>query len=260
LQASVSGVKAAKDCANGVFLDPAYDPVLRQIVYRQDSLSEGLVPGKHYTISVFPPPGDGTTNGIQAFDGAPLEHAVSRTFTTRGVEPPDSLPDTPPAVDFCGDLFPHVLRDTCAANGCHTSTGADDHGVHLGAAEGLDFSSRARLAATSPHVAHETQIGEHAAQPEVSPSSFGRAMPIIDPTRPGNSYLLYKLLANARNGAKASTPALEQTRLDEIARLRATVVVGLPMPPEDGRGKELTQNELSGLSAWIAAGAPTACP
>jgi hypothetical protein len=256
----VSAVKAAKDCANGVFLDPAYDPVLRQIVYRQEATSAGLVPGTHYTFSVFPPPGDGTTNGIQAFDGAPLEVAASRTFTTRGVEPMGSLPDTPPPVDFCGDLHPHVLRDTCAANGCHTNTGPDDHGVHLGAAEGLDFSTPAKIAATSLHVAEGTQTGEHAADPEVSPSSFGRAMPIVDPTHPGNSYLLYKLLANADNGAKGSTPALEQRRLDDLARLRATVVVGLPMPPSDGRGKELDQAQLSQISAWIAAGATTACP
>lgn len=256
----MSGVKAAKDCANGVFLDPAYDPVLRQIVYRQEAKSAGLAPGQHYTISVFPPPGDGTTNGIQAFDGAPLDVAKSRTFTTRAVEPMGSLPDTPPPVDFCGDLYIHVLRDTCAANGCHTSAGADDHGIHLGAAEGLDLSTPAKIAATAFHVAHGTQTGEHADDPEISPSSFGRAMPVLDPTHPGNSYLLYKLLASADNGAKGATAELEQARLDELARLRATVVVGLPMPPSDGRGKELDQAQMQQISAWIAAGATTACP
>ena len=261
LHPGVDSIKATKDCANGVFLEPAYDPVRRQITYRQPAVSPGLAPGSHYTVSVFPPPADGSTNGIAAFDGAPLEHAMSRTFTTRDVEPAGTIVDTPPKIDFCGDLFPHLLRDTCAANGCHTATGKEDHGLVLGAAEGLDFSTPAQILATAvSHAAHETATGEHASMVETSPSLLGRAMPILDPTRPGNSYALYKLLANVKNGAKGGTPALEQKRLVDLDRLRSVVVVGIPMPPEDGRDKELDQAELEQISDWIAQGAPSTCP
>jgi hypothetical protein len=261
LSPGVDPVVAVKNCANGVYLEPAYDPVRRQITYRQAAVSAGLAPGTQYTVSVFPPPSDGSTNGIAAFDGAPLEHARSRTFTTRDVEPMETIIDKPTPVDFCGDLLPHVLKDTCASNGCHTSVGKEDHGLVLGAAEGLDFSSPAQILTTAvSHVAHETQTGERGAQAEKTPSLFGRAMPILDPTRPGNSYLLYKLLANAKNGAKASTAALEQNRLADVQRLRDVVVVGMPMPPEDGRGKKLEQGQLEQLSDWIAQGAPTGCP
>ena len=261
LRPGVDPITANKDCANGVFLEPSYDPVRRQITYRQPAVSAGLAPGSHYTVSVFPPPPDGSTNGIAAFDGAPLEHAMSRTFTTRAVEPAGTVVDTPPKIDFCGDLFPSLLRDTCSANGCHTTTGKEDHGLVLGAAEGLNFSSPARILATAVnHAAHETETGEHAAMVETSPSLFGRAMPILDPTRPGNSYALYKLLANVKNGAKGSTPDLEQKRLVDLDRLRSVVVVGMPMPPEDGRGKKLEQKDLEQLSDWIAQGAPTSCP
>jgi hypothetical protein len=258
-------IHAAKDCTNGVFLEPSYDPVRRQITYRQPAVSAGLDSDVDYTISVFPPPADGSMSGIAAFDGAPLELAASRTFHTRKADaepqPPEMVIDTPPKIDFCGDLFPHLLRDTCSTNGCHTATGKEDHGLVLGAAEGLDFSTPARILATAvSHAAHETATGEHGSTVETSPSLFGRAMPILDPTRPGNSYALYKLLANVKNGAKGSTPALEQKRLVDLDRLRSVVVVGIPMPPSDGRAKELSQKDLEQLSDWIAQGAPTSCP
>jgi hypothetical protein len=261
LQPVVGQVTAAKDCAKGVTLEPAYDPVLRRITYRQPATSAGLAPGARYTFSVFPPPGDGTINGIEAFDGAPLAVAVSRDFTTRDVETPGTTVEPPPSADFCNVLSSEVFHKTCATGGCHTAAGEEDHGLVLGAAEGLDLSSPARIHATAvSHAAHETQTGEHADEIEVSPSRFGRAMPIVDPTRPGNSYLLYKLLASAGNGAKGSDDATEQKRIAEIDRLRATIVVGMPMPPSNGTGKQIDEANLEQLSQWIAQGAPTTCP
>lgn len=260
LQPVLGAVTAAGDCARGVTLEPAYDPVLRRITYRQPATSAGLAPGTRYTISVFPPPNDGTTNGILAFDGAPLDRAVSFELTTRDSEPAGTVVEPPPSVDFCA-LAHDVFKASCAAGGCHTGSGPADHGVVLGPAEGLDFSSNAALRATAvSRVAHETQTGEHADQGEVSPSRFGRAMPIIDPTRPGNSYLLYKLLASEANGAPGSDAAAEKARVEEIARLRASVVVGMPMPPADGASKPLDQQQLEQISDWILRGAPTDCP
>lgn len=259
LQPVLGLVRAAKDCAHGVALEPAYDPVERQIVYRQPATSAGLVPGTRYTFSVFPPDA-GTTNGITAFDGAPLDDAVSRDFTTRAVEPAGTVVEPPPSVDYCATLDHDVFQAACATSGCHVS-GAVDHGVTLGAAEGLDLAGAARLRATAlGHVAHETQTGEHASAAEASPSRFGRAMPLLDPSRPGNSYLLYKLLANPANGAPGSDAAAEQGRLDELERLRSSVVVGLPMPPPDGRSAPITPQQLQAISDWILAGAKADCP
>ena len=261
LQPVLGAVTAAKDCARGITLEPAYDPVLRRITYRQPATSAGLAPSTRYTISVFPPPSDGTTNGILAFDGAPLDHAASFDFTTRDSEPAGTTVEPAPSVDFCAALDHDVFKGSCAAGGCHTSSGPADHGVVLGAAEGLDFSSNAALHATAvSRVAHETQTGEHADQGESNPSRFGRAMPIIDPRRPGNSYLLYKLLASERNGAPGSDAAAEKARVDEIARLRAAVVVGMPMPPADGASEPVNQLQLEQISDWILSGAATDCP
>lgn len=261
LQPVLGSITAASDCVRGVTLEPAYDPVLRRITYRQPSTSAGLAPGTRYTISVFPPPDDGTTNGILAFDGAPLDRAVSFAFTTRDSEPAGTSVEPPPSVDFCATLDQNVFKASCAAGGCHTGSGAVDHGVVLGPAEGLDFSSSAALRATAvSRVAHQTQTGEHADQGESNPSRFGRAMPIIDPTRPGNSYLLYKLLASEANGAPGSDAAAERARVDEIARLRAAVVVGMPMPPANGASKPVDQQQLEQISDWILTGAATGCP
>ncbi len=258
LQPGLDLVKAIEDCAEGILLEPAYDPVLRQITFRQPATSPGLASGKRYTISVFPPPNSASNAGIRAFDGAPLSAAFSRDFTTRDTEPTGGSAEPPPA-DLCYDVTHGVLQSKCATSGCHTGNGAEDHGLVLGPAEGLDLSTNARLRATAlSHVAHETQTGEHADEGEDSPSRFGRAMPILDPGQPGNSYLLYKLLANADNGDPGSDAARERDRIEEIARLRAAVVVGMPMPPQDGAGVQIDQAHLEKLSDWILQGASTA--
>ena len=261
LQPVLGVITAAKDCGRGVLLEPAYDPVLRRITYRQSATSAGLAPSTRYTISVFPPPDDGTNYGILAFDGAPLAATVSLEFTTRSSEPAGTSVEPPPSVDFCAALDHQVFRASCASGGCHTSGGPADHGVAVGPAEGLDFSSNAALQGTAvARVAHETQTGEHAAQGEVASPRFGRAMPLIDPTRPGNSYLLYKLLAREDNGAPGSDAAAERARVEELARLRAAIVVGMPMPPPDGASAPLDQQQLEQISDWILGGAATACP
>jgi hypothetical protein len=255
-------VTATKDCAHGLLLEPAYDPVRRQLTYRQPETSAGLVSGIRYTLSVFPPPGDGTAFGIEAFDGAPLEAAVSREFKTRDAEPPGTHVLPPPSNPLCSSVTNGILGTSCATHGCHDSEYALDHGVAIGAPEGLDLSTPAKVYATAVgHAAHETQTGEHADEAEVTPSRFGRAMPLIDPTRPGNSYLLYKALVNEANTAPLPDAKRERQRLDEIARLRAAIIVGMPMPPTNGKGNQLDDAALDQLSAWIQQGAPTdPCP
>lgn len=258
LQPVIGLVKTLADCTAGILLEPAYDPVLRRITFRQPATSLGLLSGKRYTISVFPPPDKASASGIRAFDGAPLSATFSRDFTTRDTEPTGGNTEPPPT-DLCDDVTHGVLQNTCATSGCHTGNGAADHGLILGAAAGLDLSTNAQLRATAlSHVAHQTQTGEHADEGESSPSRFGRAMPILDPGRPGNSYLLYKLLANADNGDPGSDANEERQRIEEIARLRAAVVVGMPMPPQDGAGAQVDQKHLEKLSAWILQGASTA--
>jgi hypothetical protein len=73
-------------------------------------------------------------------------------------------------------------------------------------------------------------------------------MPLIDAGSPGNSYLLYKLLIAPAYAESDLGPAA-----DELERLRASFVVGLPMPPAGGQ--PVPPDALVALSEWIAAGA-----
>lgn len=136
-----------------------------------------------------------------------------------------------------------VALSTCAFGGCHLGSPA------LGAASGLDLSTSDGIAMTAIHqVAKQTQHGESADEPDRSPIHFGRAMPLIDPQNPGNSYLLYKLAVGlSATGEAAPTP-------EEIARLRDSVVVGLPMPPKPG--VPIRPIDMSAIADWISQGAP----
>jgi hypothetical protein len=131
----------------------------------------------------------------------------------------------------------------CVFGGCHQSN------AQLGAAMGLDLSTPDAIAMTAINqVANQTQQGENADEPDRSPIRFGRAMPIIDPLNPGNSYLLYKLAVGmSATGDAAPTP-------DEIARLRGSVVVGMPMPPKPG--VPIRPIDMSAIAEWISQGAP----
>lgn len=165
-------------------------------------------------------------------------------------------------VDYEGDLHSppsSPLSRSCALDGCHGSSLGDQQ--HLAA--GLDLSSPAAIALTVLNrTAHQTQQGEAAQVAELSPDRFGRAMPLIDPGNPGNSYLLYKLIANPLSYRRTAVPTAE------IQRLRESVVVGLPMPAEgtlpllsdepDPLG-DLAQASLELINAWIAHGAVTDC-
>ncbi|MFO0762448.1 MAG: Ig-like domain-containing protein [Byssovorax sp.] len=256
VQSDARDVKSLDDCVAGVFVEPSYDPIRRQITLRQspDATKTHLAPATTYWVTVYPPPDD-TSSGIQAFDGALLEAPQSFRFTTLDVDPAGSLVEPLPAENFCSPdkgktpgASDHLKN--CATAGCHIN-GAGDAANPNDAPEGLDLSDIGPLHDTAiGHVAHETQVGEHASKPENASLRFGRSMPIIAPGDPGNSYLLYKLAASPDN-----TTTVEES---EIARLRATVVVGMPMPPSNAsKAAFLDEKGLARLSDWIAAGAPT---
>jgi hypothetical protein len=264
LRPNLGDVETYTQCTGGVFLQPSYDPVRREIVLRQEPGSR-LALDTIYKLTLFVPdiegdctPEDPVSCGIRAFDRAPLEQAYTFTFQTAASDPGNVPDEAPPPADFCGPDGVVGSLVGCAYSPCHAP--AKDG---PGAAAGLDFSGLVTgdtypLDATAINrVAHQTQVGEHADDVEGTPARFGRAMSIIDAGdrgvsgSPGNSYLIYKLLTG---------PSVEAAPDDirpgdgEIARLRASVVVGLPMSPD---GSALTPAQLLALSNWIARGAPT---
>ena len=143
----------------------------------------------------------------------------------------------------CTRPVAQIFQGCNGGSGCH---------ITQPTAMGLDLSSPDRLQATAiGHVAHETMTGEQAAQADENPPRFGRAMPLLDPQAPGNSYLLYKLLASGND--HLDSPASDA----EIGRLRASVVVGMPMPPADQPGAFLRTGEVELISRWLELGAAT---
>ncbi|AUX41914.1 hypothetical protein SOCE26_033390 [Sorangium cellulosum] len=279
-------VKTYADCLNPIALTPSYNPVRREVTFRQVEGMPRLLPGTRYALTVLAPVDEAASAGIRAFDGAPLGANVRLEFTVAAMDPPETQPERPPSGDFfcqrdlecvSGMCQDDPVCTTCvrgaalylwACAGCH---GDADTAVGLNLDVGMTFNRLDPLHATAiGHAAHQTQMGERAHVGEHNPERFGTAMPLIDPGDPGNSYLLYKIIV----GQNAVDPLLspdqaEQVRA-EIERLRGAFVMGLPMPPpksnqsfrlfSEDPNDPLLVPHVDGtdiLTAWILDGAKT---
>lgn len=162
-----------------------------------------------------------------------------------------------------------IFAASCARASCH-SGGDPAAGIPWGlgnAAMGLDLSSPEAIEQTAiGRAAHQTQAGDQGAIAAINAEPFGRAMPIIAPANPGNSYLLYKLIAQTLNHPRPEG-TVDAELASAVDRLRSSVVVGQPMPPDDGLlgsagdvdGSRAFQRLLL-FERWVAHGAVTVCP
>lgn len=299
LQPLSKPVVNSADCADGVFLEPAYDPVRRELTYRQSPSKPPLMAGGHYRLTTYVPT-EASPAGFRSFEGTPLGASVTVLFTvSTDAGPPPTYdvvssadhfytspaptctktcnplctarfgandPREQPCEIACLAACPRSVSDIlgqngCALNYCHGPT--QDGGAFE--PEGLVMSSIAELHATAiGRVAHETQTGEEPRVVNDAPSRFGRAMPVLEAFSPGNSYLVYKLLANRQTRLANPFPGTPDPPPDggdwgeapEVRRLRTTLVVGLPMPPA-GNAAYLRDGEIEWLSEWLLQGAPT---
>lgn len=251
--------------SNAVFLEPEYDMVERVVRYRHFS---GLTfqPGVLYTVELYVPSAD-HPDGFRAFDGAPIaEGGAPLGFSFRTSEQSPASPPPPETVPSCGDMLDIFSRTTssgamCSGSGCHRPPAAP---------MGLDLSSGEGLAATViGHVAHETATGPRPDVPLEDPPRVGVQMPVVDPGRPGNSYLMYKLIRNTDNFSAPAGPCVSDYQValpkgrclppsgTENTRLREWFVTGQPMPlPRTANAHpHLEQADLRAIQTWIAAGA-----
>lgn len=165
-----------------------------------------------------------------------------------------------------GDLIGEkpLLFRACGFSPCHSERIDPSPEFAAKPPLGLDLSSPLAIEATARGVtAHLSQHGEAAAIPAPSGARFGRAMPLIDPSNPGNSFLLYKLIINGRNFEDVELATSLEGELD---RLRAGAIGGIPMPAANGPDTnrldvdgESSQRHLQLVSDWIAAGAVLSC-
>lgn len=282
LQPDTADVPNYTKCSKGVFLQPTYDPVRREVVLRQKP-GERLALGTVYKLTLYRAELEGdctgdlpTSCGIRAFDRAPLEAPFSLLLKTVDVDPGKAVDETTPEVVFCGDKgAAKALGATCAYGNCHGPSNSDTclptkSQPAPNCAEGLSFYNLqynvfADTEQTAINrVAHQTMMGESASTPEKTPARFGRAMPLIDAFSPGlegspgNSYVMYKILVGMSIDA---APADIKPSDAEVQRLLDSVVVGLPMPPPDPATGPLDAEQLLNLSNWIQHGAPlSTCP
>jgi hypothetical protein len=249
-------VVGLNDCRAGVFLSPTYDPVRREIVFRLRDDVAPLAAGTKYQLSAYVAIADDDP-GLRTIEGVGLEKPVQIELGVAddpgGVVPPR---DPGPTGDhFCAPPDPACTGDGCARGVASILGGCAFKGCHgaTDSAMGLDMSSAASLLATAiGRTAHETQTGEHARDLDQSPPRFGRAMPILDPKVAGNSYLVYKLLANP------ATPLERPLDPADITRLQSEVVVGAPMPPDNAPLAGLRAGEAEWIAEWLMQGAPVA--
>ena len=157
----------------------------------------------------------------------------------------------------------------CGSPGCHSALDPEGLADPSALAMGLDLYTITAIGETAVGVtAHQTQKGETGTS-GTSSGLLGRAMPRIDARNPGNSYLLYKLIANPLNHPRPGG-LLDAALFEELERLRASFVMGLPMPASrttpvglvplesDPEGAK-SFAELSLIETWIANGAVTSC-
>jgi hypothetical protein len=214
--ATVGGESTGTDRCMPAGFAAQYDPV--------DRVATWIIRGRilrrtRYNVRLFAPKDPQDQNGVRAFDGTPLEKEFTFAFTTGdrdpGFEPPRTfgfcaekqlcpLPDgacdgaAPTAVT---SSVHHFFANNCTSGGtCHGGGGGtggpsgsvlrlDDDGT------GGGFAAALRHLVDHAVVASETATGPDPVNPIRNVlAPFGRNMPYIDATNPGNSYLLYKLI------------------------------------------------------------------
>lgn len=259
-----------------IFLEPEYDLIERVVRYRLFE-DERLQPSTLYTLEFVTPTEGSPEAGFRAFDGAPLEaDEVPLKFNFFTGTQDEAKPDEPAPPD-CRQILNLFRGDRAGCSSCHLSSPQGKGDCAAGEApdpstgeciavprQGLDLSTLSGVERTALNqVAHQTQIGPSAETPLENPDRVGVQMPIIDPARPGNSYMLYKLLRNESNFIQGAAPGASIHRVAlpsgklvadeaERERLREWFVRLDPMPAQ---GFSLDLTELRALQAWIRSGA-----
>jgi hypothetical protein len=255
----------------------AYDPVSRVVTLQPEPGT--MTAGQTYQLTVLPrQPGltymqpVATVIGVTAIDGATLE--VASDGGTVDSPAPVQIPFQVTAaatqvgvltVDYCSQIN-KIFAGCAGASGCHGSP------PDIMPAQGLVLTDPAGVLATAiGQVAVEANTGPRPAAQ--SPNLiFGLDMPIIDPSDPGGSWLMYKVLMAVPPPDEAPVPgpggdAIVPLSSTERATL-ASLVPGREMPfptvpsnPIQSQDGQLTIAELETLSVWIGQGAPVqSCP
>ena len=268
--------------------DVVYDPIERVVEYRVPP-GATYQPRTLYQVELFVADPSTNTLGIRAVDGAPLADGdlpLRFSFLT-GDMPVEVTPlPVPPS---CDEIVEQVFGTlgSCAGRECHRRQdnallGTD---APLGdAPHQLWLDNPASFAASAiTRVARQTEVGDVSGGPSTPQSErFGVRMALIEPSSPGGSYLMYKLLLSPSNFepcppdaeeslcAEAVSPPVSSHQFlplaegeslvpppAELDRLYSWFIQGEAMPRfnTQGRRGNVRLEGLRALSRFIAAGA-----
>jgi hypothetical protein len=245
-------------------LTPRYDVIERVVSYELPA-GVTLEPNTHYTTELAVAVGEDDF-GFRGFDARPLDEqtTVRTSFLTSNQR---KMPVTTPPDGTCATAV-STLSGHCTTSSCHNSKDLR-MGMDLRDPNGLILTAIGQ-------VAHGSETGPKTGVPTQNPDRFGVAMPRIDPGRPDNSYLFYKLLLLPENywafhdepdlcGTSHLAPVGEDcvsvlASAEENQRLQEWFLRGIGMPRSVGEAEPryLIRQELRGLESWIRAGAR--CP
>jgi hypothetical protein len=254
---------------------PSYDPVARVVRLCMQS-SAALSADQMYELTILTPAtatGGGT--GLLAIDGATLDPSVNPVIefpVVNGATYTGSDACTgATAVDFCSQVLP-IFASKCGTSVCH--------GGDLPAAGLLMTTPQGIQATAIGRVAQGSNTG-NASQAAPPGTVFGVDVPIISPSSPGNSWLMYKMLladppacsSTPGTSCDAGAPGVEANRYplvtppwspmsDDERTTLSNYVQGREMPyPADPSASldsataPLTWDELDTVSTWIQQGA-----
>ncbi len=245
------------DAQAQVFLLPEYDVVERVLRFYP---SAPLQPNTLYTV-VLSKPTESAPFGFRAFDGAPLgEGPVPLRFGFYTSARTTEL--QPQCEPTCDEIVRRFQASGCGRLGCHNPepepdachdgraldpnqecVGVPRMGLHLASVAGLRHTAISR-------VAHQAETGPRGGVSLVNPARLGVQMPLVDPGRPGNSYLLFKTLLRPANFAQLPE---EQLTPDELARRAACTPTYRSALPE-GETRAPSEAERSRLRNWFVRG------
>ena len=160
-----------------------YDPIARTVTLappKEPWLTEGATYRVFFTV---PNGDDDSLGGLRAIDRAALGPGEKIEWAFN-VGPAKGVAIDPP-VSFCRDVLP-IFTAKCSSPTCHGSADQSAASLLLTTSAGVGATAIGR-------VAQGANRGPSSAIVSSSQGKFGIDMPIIDPGRPGNSWLLYKV-------------------------------------------------------------------
>lgn len=236
--------------AGAIFTEPEYELLTRTVTYRAH-----LVSGLTYELELLDAATDESGWGYMAYDGSVMKRrrlSQPVLFHTGSEEPRFARAATPAV--RCSQVLKAFESAGCTAASCHRS------GNDSVPAARLALDSRAGLENMLGKVARATDRGGTSGDPAQIAERFGVNMPLLTPSQPATSFLLYRMLLS-KQAYQNDRGKFEVTPPRDAELTWAAQYLGAPgpMPPAStgypAGTSPVAQVRL--IETWIREGADT---